>query len=584
MIDKKLELSKSIVDYLPIICEYFIKYYGDNFRQIITERLKNCTYIGYNPEDVIKSHLRCVYKDKTNELVEKFFLENGLENNDLNREKYFGFYIDLLNVTNINLNKIFKCMEADNYINNNNLVYYLSKFSGNDDLEFGSEEFYNLVSDLKKIKSSFDKMLQEFDEVKEKYAKYQQYVDSCENLKNKLKDKYKLCYLKGISEYLDEHDKKMVEIAINNNKSVSLWDLNCCGVLCSFSYDAPALIDSFSRESEEKLKDENVRDYVKRSIYEDRIKYFNKLGIYLGNDYENYIRDERCLELMPDVVMVDKIIKIRKDLSNQEKFEYVTSTSEYQLHLKEIEALNLIDKNFAYNCEGILSNLTCVNPNIRMKDGKIQLYCLLLFSGRNLPDFFDKNVMHELNHLIEIELIKADNEFYIVRSGWDILNCKINDESVSDEKRNFEYFNEIINELLCQEITKMLHDAGIYLFDDEDTSRTKGGTTYERGKFLVVEFFEEFKEFIKYSRITGDMDSLYKIVGQDNLIELNELVNDFFEYFSEFKFYALCDELGEKLDTDNVRFYNKCIERKNIILSKMREKKLESEESNSLVK
>ena len=80
------------------------------------------------------------------------------------------------------------------------------------------------------------------------------------------------------------------------------------------------------------------------------------------------------------------------------------------------------------------------------------------------------------------------------------------------------------------------------------------------------------------------MDSLYKMVGKDNLIELNNLVRDFFDCFSGLKYYELRDELEEKIDSDNVRFYNNCIERRDVILFKMREKKMNSEVSNCLVR
>lgn len=584
MIDKKLDLTNSIKEYVPVILEYFVDFYGEDYREIITRRLENCTYIGYTPEDVIKGYLREIYESKTNDLVDSFLLENEIENTEDNKEKYFGGYVDFFDKKNINLYRIFSCMEVDDYTNNNNLTYYLSKFTGNDNLEFGTEEFYMIVDELKRIKPSFDRMLEEFDSFTQQYAKYQCYVDSCEELKNKLSDKYKLLYLKEIYEYLDEHDRRLVYDALNDKNDFNFWDLNCYGVWCSGLLSLPTLIDSFSSESEEKLSDENVRDYVKDSIYQDRIKYFNNLGIKLGNDYKDYINNDVCLSKIPDKFLIDEVINKRENLAEQEKREYITSTTEYQSQLKEIEKLGLIDKNISYSYSGLSNLIACINPNIIKKDGEFRLYNLLLFSGRNLSDYFDKTLLHELNHLIETELINADNEYYIVRSGWDILNCKINNETENDEKREFEYLNEIINELLCQEVTKIMHDDGVYLFDDKDTSRIKGGTSYERCRVLVRDFFDEFKDVIKYSRITGDMDSLYNVIGQDNLVALNKLIRDFFDYFSEFKFYTLCDEINKKLDTDNVSFFERCVERRDIILSKMKDKKVDYEINNSFAR
>ena len=69
MIDRKLDLTNSIKECLPVVLEYFVKFYGEEHREIITERLRNCTYICYTSKSVIKSYLRSIYNDKTNELV-----------------------------------------------------------------------------------------------------------------------------------------------------------------------------------------------------------------------------------------------------------------------------------------------------------------------------------------------------------------------------------------------------------------------------------------------------------------------------------------------------------------------------------
>lgn len=577
MIDKKLELSKSIVDYLPVIKEYFIKYYGEDYREVINSRFDNCTYIGYTPFYITKNYLNKLYREKTDELRQRFLLNNNLEVTTDNLDKYFGKYSDFLSKRSINLYKIFECIDDVDHVKyfKDDLIRFLRKFSGNDNLVVNSGAYYSLINELNELRPNFEKIMQEFADFRSKYEKYEEFVGSCEKLTTKIRNKYTVLYLKEIYEFLDEHDKNMADDAYLNGKDINTWNLNCYNILCASFYSNRSLSDSFSSDSEAKLNDPNTKSYTRNSIINDRIWYFNKLGINLGNNFDDYMNDERCLKLRPDVAMVDKIIKIREDLHEKERCEFLTSTTQYQEHLKDIESLNLIDKNISYNYDNVCSDVICINPNIRYKNGKIELYNLLLFSGRCSNDYFDKGLLHECNHLVETELVSVNDNSYVVRSGWDILNCKINDNSDSDEKREFEQLNEIINELLSQEITQVLHSDGIYLFDDKETARIKGGTNYERSRFIVFQFYEEFKEDIKYSRITGDMTVLYNKVGKDNLLELNQLVTDFHDYFSGFTIYKLYEELEKKLDTDRVRFFYKCVSKRDELMVKMKEKELE---------
>ena len=96
MIDKKLELNKSIKECLPVVKEYFIKFYGEEYRDIIEDKFTKCTYIGYVfPEDM-KRYLDKIYQEKLLELYNNFLEENRLEISESNLRKYFGFSNSLL--------------------------------------------------------------------------------------------------------------------------------------------------------------------------------------------------------------------------------------------------------------------------------------------------------------------------------------------------------------------------------------------------------------------------------------------------------------------------------------------------------
>ena len=102
---------------------------------------------------------------------------------------------------------------------------------------------------------------------------------------------------------------------------------------------------------------------------------------------------------------------------------------------------------------------------------------------------------------------------------------------------------------------------------------------------MVQEFYDSYIDDIKTSRITGDVDSLYEKIGKDNFLELNKLVNDFSLYFNaDYRIYKLYDELDKKLDTDNVRFFYECINKRDELLSRMKEVNLSYVNNNSFAK
>lgn len=429
MVEKKLRLSESMIECLPIIKEGFIKFYGDKYRELIEGKFSNCTFIGCLTIDNIEKILKDFYQKKSKDLIIDFFDTNNINFNNFN--KYF-FFTDLNYGSK--LDEIYEYLDDLSDGNDVYLLMALRDFNGNKDLNFDTKEYINLIEYLKKIRPSYEFMKNEFKKEKSKVRWYEDCVSKFKEESLKLNDKYNKIYLKEL----------------------------------------------------EKIKNLNLLDF----------DFFCK-------DFEDWY-----------------------------------------------------------------GNKTCMWPNIVFKDDTYSLHCLIMFSYNiTLLGYFDNTFIHECNHLIETELIDLDLNIFTIRTGFEIVS---NDKSINEKNLKTMNFNEIINELLAQDITKRFHEEGIYFFDDEETARVGGGTYYESCLFLVIEFYNIFKEEIKESRITGDMNVLYNLVGEKNFLMLNDLINEFFNYFGCFaEFNKLYNDLKLGIITDKVRFYNQCIVRKDEILNKM---------------
>lgn len=568
MTDKIININDTIKELLPIAKQAIKDFYGEKYESIIEERFKNVTVVGYITPKEIERRLNSLFNNKSNELKKRFLRENNIEVNKENIKMYFSIYsLSTPNLQNINMVYQYQERETNNQYETNNILKILRKITGNESLEPNTKDFYQALDKVNKLKDSYERILKEYNDYKAQYQEYSNYIDSCKKLEDIILNKYNRLFLNEIKEYLSEHDKELIK-----EEKLNIYKLDCYRLLINGIYSFPTLIDSFSLECDEQLKDENNPSYIKDSIISDRINYFKGIGIDLGDNYDDYINNPKVQEKYPSKKMVDKIMKLRKILSQKQKEEYIESTTKYQEQLKEIESLNLLDKNHSYNPREILNRVTCINPNIRKDETSYSLYSLLLFSASHAieNEYFDVRLIHELNHLVELSKFTLSEDRYEVLCGFDMVNSSFsNNEEDDQEKREYELFNEIINELIAQEITTMMHSNGIYLLSDKEKAKIKYGTSYEKNKVIVSEFYETYKEEIIESRLTGDMEVLYNKVGKENIIKLNELVNQFSNSFPEFTFYRLNIELQEKQDTENTRKFYELIEKRNIILDTM---------------
>ena len=581
MKDKKLKLNNSIKECLPVVSEYFIKFYGEEYREIIEKRFLNCTYIGFVfPEDM-KRFLSELYQLKIREMYSDFFRDNDITYSDDNLYKYFGYSNgELRYPKNCKLSNLFEYIYngLDDIYNRNNLINFLKDISGNKNLVFGSDDFNKLIEKIKLLKPGFDKLCLDFFEYKSNYKKYDRYVNICEDLEKSIREKYLLKYLKEVYEYLSENDRMVLDKVFNHELKLNIEDLECYQVLCGDVYSNVTLVDSFSSQCDEKINDPSTPKYILKSIYSDRVKYFKKKGIYLGRNYVNYENSLDCIKVLPDSDMVDWIIELRNNLSMQEREEYLTSTSLYKEYLEEINGLDLLDKNLNY--KGFISGVNYVEPNLKKVNGKVFLHNILVINSKLFDDYYDNSFIHECSHLNEVKIVFQNEGYCIIRCGFETW-LNVIDKSKYDSKKiedfsdldvDFSNFDEIINELIAQDITKMLHDDDIYLFDDKENSVIGKRTSYERFKLLVENFYVDFKEEIKHCRVMGDMDYLYNLVGRDNFLELNELINNFADYFDDKKYYEMFDDWNDWIDTVDTIYFDECLEKSRIILEKMKER------------
>ena len=158
--------------------------------------------------------------------------------------------------------------------------------------------------------------------------------------------------------------------------------------------------------------------------------------------------------------------------------EYYTSLEEYKINSERIEKEGLLDKEHGYNANAYERNRTFISSNIKNSESGKIMYPMLCISMGGLSEYIDHALIHELNHVYELTLQKIEGNKYYAKSGWDQVDGEYDTDapdivSLEDRKtkREYELFNEIINELISQEITEILFTSNGYIFNTQANAK-----------------------------------------------------------------------------------------------------------------
>ena len=430
-------------------------------------------------------------------------------------------------------------------------------------------------TDLNQFVEKYAGAVEEFTLYMKQFQSYTDYVSNAKNLKRILDNKY---YAKFVQENLDLiPDDKRDGLADFFENPSNTYQLNSyVKQIFGSSLSGDISIFAFSKEHEEEFHDEQANAWRVRETMNKRIAYFKANGLDFGDNYEDYLDKDEVKAIWPSYERIEQLERSHDKFLNQYNNEYFDSLPENKKIRQEIEERGFLDKNDSFDAAIYKKYGTFLNPNVVLKSNGYETSSLLVVGCDFTGNFNDYDVVHELNHLFELYLDNVNDDHYSVIVGWDRLNevmakSKNVAETVhiSDEKRPYELFNEIMNELISQDICKMMHDDGVFVFDDPKDSRYKNITSYEHSLFLVREFYEQNQEAIVKSRRNGNIGLIFDTVGQENFDELNSLFDIYYENFSGFRIYGLIDSLKNHEDTDATRVYYDLVDRKNQIMANM---------------
>lgn len=559
---------------LPMIKEKYIEFYGEKHRTSIEKKFENLYMVAYNKPKVVENRVYSYLESVSKQLQDEFFEEisnatfsskfntNILTKNEENKKILFAVS-NFLHKWSIPLEKIFTYIENRNenvetgkYLKREALQLINTFYSTNYTEEEFLQHFDAYKDDFVLLKSAYDKIIYRFNLETDKLKDKIDYYQDMSKTKSSIQQEENNNYLLGIRELLNKNDKEKLDNFTFNN----FYNFEAYKILFNSDLSFPALIDDFYNHYDEILLNPTVTD--------------EEIG-FEKSKIDTYFKDETGNINYPSKEKLEQIIILKDAISNKIIDCMIRQDPIFMNYYDEISHLPLLNKNIALNRETILNDYTFVQPNVIEKENDLELFSILFISSNLMEEYIDQFLYHELNHVIETVLLDVEKKNIGFNTGMDLVVEEIKegidfDDTMDEEKRDFELLSEITNEYLSQEFHQYCLDTNFTVINTKSNSKVKGATSYERLKPFVENYYEHFKEDIKEARLDyNSSESFYSKVGYDNLKELNEVIRTYNEEFGGFAYYNLMDKIIAKESCKEVdRFYS-LIDKSNQIYKNM---------------
>ena len=539
------------------IIDEFVSFYGEERREEIERKINGTVIIPYMSIESLKTTISKIKKLKTEEILKKLEESNLIDSETMKK---------LFNKVNIEYSSIldyYKYVDRVKETNDREIKPPFSLLSVDKEID-GSRILdgnkTNMMEVMDSIRPHVIKLMEDYDKTIDKIKDKIELSDRLTKKSSELKDKYLLEFASKYKDFLGEEYAKIEKEYYERGKIfINSPRLN---LLISRSFSLPTCLDYFDEDNEEIIREDNNR------IKQERIKYFKSMGIDLGDDYESYEKDEQCKKIWPSKDFIEKVKEDRKITIKNHNREVYSNYPAYVEIVKKIDQINPLEKMEILD-DVIMTGGTGVCPNVSRNENEfISTSFLFINMARGMdPSGLDMAIFHEINHLIELNSLNITEQGHEEICGWDIVSSDYNGESFSD--RNYEAFNEIINDMLAEQVARSFHSKGNSIISNPKNARYRV-CGYRTTEFLAHDFFIKYYDSIIKSR-NGNIKIILDTVGKDNFEELNGLFNEFNENFSGLAANIVHYDKRMGKETENTKKLDEIDKKKNEVLEKMNE-------------
>ncbi len=529
---------------IDIVIECFVEFYGEEYRKVITKRLKEVPIItgrSFLSDARVKQLIRFQENQKVvsilSELLDKYGIKCELKFDEHNPdlEKFVSGILRTINTMIADIAKV----KQDEYFEEtlrgkvSNLIQYLMRnpdqrkmFEGSQfdlsALDSGKDPSNLIFSMFWKLDPKKKETLQNIYDLSVSF--WQEWCDVYHPRIQRETKEYDL-YLSKIDDNfntLSKMKKSVDEEKKSADRSCTARFAERYQKLGGKMYVAghPALLQL--------IKSYTTAVMNKDELFLKNLRYSEILNKELGEQLllsDEQLGDKLFLKrLLYDPKYVKDCTAIAKKRSNLIKEDILAASA-----IERMEALPHLG-NWQYEKRYLRkrisepratsgANLGYLSPTSKIKS------MIYMF------DLNDEVLIHELNHALDMCIlsISSERQTFSYACGFEELDDSYaddpdfdeNEEDDDDEIRKYEGINEVFNDLIACKITDILHSKGESLYGEWTFS-----SSYSRAFPLYEKFFEKYKDIIIRYRLSSKPLEFRKLVGEEIFDRLAAATNN----------------------------------------------------------
>jgi len=478
------------------IIKWFVKYYGEENRAKIENRINNMEFIFVSKDP--KRDITEFYNKKTLEIKNQFFNESGIT-------------IDKDEIESV------RNALKDNDYDNDNLQNILWEMGFEDMPEdvLEQEDNYNLVfNKLNQCEKLWDnKYQQKHDEILKEKEQYMQLFKG-EERESEREDIARKEYYKNVGNYISD----------NINAGISDYEMNT----------VIHIIEILHNTGKEKLNDEFI---VNDNLKELFISVFKLLGYDYGEDYDRYINDTNLLNSVFDKDLI-KYMQQQKEQrdANRKPVNFTIRNAVERIKQLDVKGgcYNILKGIYAYGL-GFMKDTIAYNQSYINSKNEIRNICVLPL-GTNLST---ETVIHESGHAVLSDVLSVDDCAFVAKSGFQVnrhyfanndldeYKKATNQEDIESSNNQYKYIDdenvkaldEVINDLITTGMASKARAEGFVI-----GLKDMHNTSYSNAFPMMKDFVYKNIKLMKFAQINRDPMILANHMGIDNFERLSRAV------------------------------------------------------------
>ncbi len=510
---------------LKKITDSFIEYYGEEYREKISEKLMDarvlflCKYNGEDMSTRIENYLVACKSKWEDDIFGTFPYYTDKRKTHLTIDKVLELNkkIKSKKLTSLDYYLIESVYETLGF---NNLIKPPKSMD-----EYGIREWFKLSKNKNVIIEALNRI-----EYMWNSGYKQQEAELLEDIKNIPQDVLKIEQkLRKIARVCKNKQKDLAFDHIKKNASRKISDSEAMVV-------KNTLYSLLSKGKEEFLNERTIS-----AVNDQYITLFNVLGYDFGSDIKEYKECEELLDIVFNKDLIDEFNKIKNSLTKAR----IEADGYYIGAERVLDTINIdgdtqpykdVLYNYLYNSGLVIALATDYIDKLCYKHHKL-VFC------EDALACDDETLFHELNHAIESGLLSKNNGEYYFKCGFIKSRVPLgNDEESRNEILKYQMLNEIVNDYFSLEVAKVARKNNVKICLNDYSAPS----LYSKAFPLFKKFIENNKNIIVNCRLLDEPHAMAKLMGQEEFDKLADIANQYLSFVNSNILYEAEAEIKNK--------------------------------------